>query len=186
MSGGSYRLIRSDRKTISIQITPGGEVVVRCPRRLSDRAVREFVESKKAWIEKHVSEASAEPDQPPLTQGETQALTRQAAEQLPRRAAFFAPLVGVDYGRITIRTQRSRWGSCSSRGNISFNCLLMLAPAEVRDYVVVHELCHRLEMNHSKAFWSQVERVMPDYRRPKAWLKAHGTALIRRLDDPAR
>ncbi len=90
--------------------------------------------------------------------------------------------MGVDYGRITIRAQRSRGGRCSGRGNLSFNCLLVLTPEKVRDYVVVHELCHRLEMNHSRAFWSQVERVMPDYRVQKAWLKEHGSALIRRLD----
>ncbi len=177
----NYQVIRSNRKTIAIQITPQGEVLVRCPRRMSARAVQAFVESKTPWIEKHLSALANQPFPPPLSEQTMGELRRQAAERLPRRAAYFAPLVGVDYGKITIRTQRSRWGSCSGRGNLSFNCLLALTPEKVQDYVVVHELCHRLEMNHSKAFWSQVERVMPDYREPKAWLKEHGAALIGRV-----
>ena len=90
-------------------------------------------------------------------------------------------MVGVTYGRITIRNQRSRWGSCSGKGNLNFNCLLMLTPSHVIDYVVVHELCHRLEMNHSPAFLAQVERVLPDYRKSREWLKEHEKELIGRL-----
>jgi len=87
----------------------------------------------------------------------------------------------VTYGRITIRNQKTRWGSCSSKGNLNFNCLLMLAPPEVLDYVVVHELCHRMEMNHSKRFWSLVETVLPDYREQEKWLKGEGAVLLRRM-----
>ena len=89
--------------------------------------------------------------------------------------------MGVTYGGITIRNQRSRWGSCSGQGTLNFNCLLMLAPPEVLDYVVVHELCHRKEMNHSAAFWAEVARVLPDYEARKRWLKENGPALIGRL-----
>ena len=92
-----------------------------------------------------------------------------------------APLVGVSYGGITIRAQKTRWGSCSSKGNLNFNCLLLLAPAEVLDYVVVHELCHRREMNHSPKFWAEVERVLPDYDARRKWLKENGPGLISRL-----
>ena len=104
-----------------------------------------------------------------------------ALEDIPKRVQHYAPLVGVTCGRITIRNQRSRWGSCSSKGNLNFNCLLMLCPEEVRDYVVIHELCHRIEMNHSPKFWAEVERVCPDYRAHRKWLKDHGTELIGRL-----
>ena len=100
---------------------------------------------------------------------------------IPDRVRHFAPMVGVTYGRITIRNQRSRWGSCSGKGNLNFNCLLMLTPSFCLDYVVVHELCHRLEMNHSPAFWAQVERVLPDYRKSRDWLKEHEKELIGRL-----
>ena len=80
-----------------------------------------------------------------------------------------------------MRAQRTRWGSCSSSGNLNFNCLLALVPPAVLDYVVVHELCHRLEMNHSPRFWQEVGRVMPDYEEHKKWLRENGAELIERL-----
>ena len=89
--------------------------------------------------------------------------------------------MNLQYGRITIRNQKTRWGSCSGKGNLNFNCLLMLAPDEIVDYVVVHELCHLIEMNHSKAFWAQVENVLPDYRERRKWLKDHGNEIMRRM-----
>ena len=108
-------------------------------------------------------------------------MAEQAAKGLPERIARFAPLVGVSYGRVTVRPMRSRWGSCSSDGSLSFNCLLSRCPAEVADYVVVHELCHRKEMNHSPRFWAEVARILPDYARQRTWLKENGGDLIRRL-----
>lgn len=175
----AYRVIHSARRTIAIQISPAGEVVVRAPMGMSGAAVERFVRSKTAWIEKHtVRQAPAEP---PFTDAEIRELARQAKASLPERAAYFAPLVGVTYGNITIRSQRTRWGSCSSKGNLNFNCLLMLAPEDVRDYVVVHELCHRKEMNHSPRFWAKVARILPNYRQSQKWLKEHGRALIGRL-----
>lgn len=108
-------------------------------------------------------------------------MAQKAKQILPERIAYFASLLGVSYGRITIRAQRSRWGSCSAKGNLNFNCLLMLVPPEVRDYVVVHELCHRLELNHSPKFWAWVERVVPDYKLHRTWLRDNGSSLIGRL-----
>ena len=175
-----YRIIRSQRKTVAIQITPAGEVVVRAPKRMPEAAIRAFVASKESWIKKHLAKISAQPQLPGLTEAERKALAEEAKTVIAQRVTRFAPLVGVTYGNITIRSQRSRWGSCSSKGNLNFNCLLMLAPPEVLDYVVVHELCHRKEMNHSPRFWAEVERVMPDYRIHKQWLKDHGTELLRR------
>ena len=183
MKDMQYRVTRSDRRTISIQITPAGEVLVRCPRRMGEDAVRAFVESKSHWIEKHLAIKTETGTLPSFTPRELSALTDRAREVISERVAFFAPLVGVSYSKITIRKQRSRWGSCSGIGNLNFNCLLMLTPPEVVDYVVVHELCHRKEMNHSAAFWTEVERVLPDYRERKAWLRKNGTALIGRLPD---
>lgn len=177
-----YRVIRSSRKTIAIQICADGEVLVRCPRRMGVDAIRAFVESKSGWLEKHLANMAAVPKCPAFTEGEIRELAQQALKTIPERVAYFAPLVGVTYGKITIRSQRSRWGSCSGKGNLNFNCLLMLAPAEVLDYVVVHELCHRKEMNHSKQFWAEVARVLPDYKARRTWLKENGTALIGRLN----
>ena len=173
-----YRLIRSDRKSIGIQITAGG-VVVRAPKRLSAAEIDRFVHSKRSRIEGHLPKIPA--PQPKFTQTEIEALAQKALTVIPDRVRHFAPIVGVTYGRITIRSQRSRWGSCSGKGNLNFNCLLMLTPSFCLDYVVVHELCHRLEMNHSSAFWAQVERVLPDYRKSRQWLREHEKELIGRL-----
>lgn len=113
-----------------------------------------------------------------LTIDEIRQLADKALEAIPERVKHYAPLVGVTYGRITIRNQRSKWGSCSSKGNLNFNCLLMLTPPEVIDSVVVHELCHRKEMNHSDKFYSEVLRVFPDYWKWDRWLKDNGNILM--------
>ena len=176
-----YTLIRSNRKTVSIVIKPGGEVEVRCPKRCSRREVDAFVQSKRDWIEKHLSAIAKKPSLPALTQTEIRELAKQAATILPERVHFFAQQMGLSYGRITIRSQRTRWGSCSAKGNLNFNCLLMLCPGEVQDYVVIHELCHRKELNHSAAFWAEVEKYCPGYRTYRNWLKDNGASLIARL-----
>lgn len=181
----SYQLIRSRRKTIAIQITPAGDILVRCPQRLPRREADAFVRRKMPWIQQALSRLSAQPAPAVLTMPELEALRGQARAYFASRCSALAPQVGVTYGRITIRSQRTRWGSCSARGNLNFNCLLMLCPEEIRDYVVVHELCHRLEMNHSPAFWAEVERVLPRYRLCRQWLQDHGDTLIRRLPPAA-
>ena len=104
-----------------------------------------------------------------------------AREDIPRRVAQFTPQVGVSVGRITIRCQHTRWGSCSSKENLNFNCLLMLCPEWVRDYVVIHELCHRCEMNHSPRFWALVAANCPDYNAARLWLKTQGRAIMERV-----
>ena len=176
-----YRIIRSDRRTISLEITPSGGVLVRCPHTLSLQYIDQFVEQKRTWIEKHRAPRLNRPGAPALTMDEINALADRALTDIPKRVARFAPVVGVTYGRITIRNQRGRWGSCSGKGNLNFNCLLMLCPEKVRDYVVIHELCHRKEMNHSPRFWALVSQAMPDYETHLAWLKENGAALIARM-----
>lgn len=104
-----------------------------------------------------------------------------AKKVIPEKVAYYARLMNVTYGRISIRKQKTRWGSCSNKGNLNFNCLLMMMPPEVLDYVIVHELSHRLEMNHSKRFWAQVEKVIPDYKTQKTWLKEHGIEIMIRM-----
>ena len=116
-----------------------------------------------------------------LSMDEIRRLGEQALKVIPDRVRHYAPLIGVRYGRITIRCQKTRWGSCSSNGNLNFNCLLMLTPSEVIDSVVVHELCHRKEMNHSQAFYAEVLRVYPEYHKWNQWLKKHGPAIMKRV-----
>ena len=176
-----YELIRSDRKTIAIQIKDGGRVVVRAPRRTPVAEIQKFVDAKKAWIETHVRVMRQRQAAEAFSQEELRRLADAAVKDLAPRAARFAAAMGVSYNRITIRAQKSRWGSCSAKGNLNFNCLLMLCPEDVRDYVVVHELCHLKELNHSARFWKEVAAVLPDYAPRRSWLKENGGRLIQRL-----
>ena len=132
-------------------------------------------------MQKHELENHSEEACQPLSEEDLKALADQAAKTIPERVRYYAPLIGVTYGKITIRNQRTRWGSCSSKGNLNFNCLLMLAPPEVLDSVVVHELCHRKEMNHSKQFYEEVRRVFPEYDKWNGWLKTYGPDLMKRM-----
>ena len=177
------QIIHSNRKTVAIQLKSDGRVVARAPMGMSKAAILRLVEEKADWIEKHLARIrrQSESAEPPFTPEQLRQLAEAARQDLPRRAARFAPQVGVSFGRITIRAQKSRWGSCSTKGNLNFNCLLMLCPEEVRDYVVVHELCHRKEMNHSQRFWQELARVLPEYEKQRQWLKTNGSRLIRRL-----
>ena len=180
----TYTVIRSARRSIALELRPEG-LLVRAPYFVPRAQIERFVRSKADWIERRQKKleeaqrtlASAKK----LSPEELDALVKKAKEVIPQRVACYAPLVGVSYGRITIRCQRTRWGSCSSAGNLNFNCLLMLAPPEVLDSVVVHELCHRKESNHSQRFYAEVLRVFPDYRRCQKWLKDNGAALLARL-----
>lgn len=183
MTNESVEIIRSKRKTISVEIHRDLSIVVRAPLRMSHQEVQRFLQEKENWIARNRERMKERGGEvlPKFTQEELQALADRAVQVIPERVAQFAPLVGVDYGRITIRNQVSRWGSCSSKGNLNFNCLLMLCPPEVLDYVVVHELCHRKQMNHSPHFWKEVAQILPDYERERAWLKAHEGAIIGRL-----
>ena len=176
----SYQIIRSARKTIVIQIMPDGSIVVRCPKRMRSDAIKRFVESKSDWIEKHLTNRVPRNEEK-LTDSELKELRERTRILVTERVRYFAPLVGVTYNQIAIRSQRTRWGSCSSKGNLNFNCLLGLTPPEVLDYVVVHELCHLIEMNHSKQFWDAVERTLPDYKVHRKWLKDNGNKLIAKI-----
>ena len=176
----NYKVEYSRRKRLSIEIKPDGRVLVKAPLGVSRGEVDRIVSEKRGWIKAHLPRKPVV--LPKLTDQEIHNLADQALQDIPERVRKFAPLVGVDYGKITIRNQRSRWGSCSGKGNLNFNCLLMLCPEEVRDYVVVHELCHRKQMNHSTAFWAEVEKVLPNYRSALQWLKEHGSALIERME----
>lgn len=183
----AIRIIRSSRRTLSLQVKNDGQVIVRAPKHVTLQEIAAFVRKNSAWLHKHLEKVrkekelnAASPVQP-LTMEDIQKLADEALRVIPDRVAHFAPLVGVTYGRITVRNQRTRWGSCSSKGNLNFNCLLMLAPPGILDYVVVHELCHRKEMNHSPKFWAEVAKVMPDYKERQKWLRTEGSSIMRRM-----
>ena len=146
--------------------------------------INKFIGEKADWIEASLSkmkkkkQAAETSGKRPMSDTEVKLLFDKAKRVIPPKVHRYASLMGVTYGRITIRFQKSRWGSCSGKGNLNFNCLLMKAPDEVIDYVVVHELCHRKQMDHSPKFWAEVENILPDYKERRSWLKKYGNELL--------
>ncbi len=178
-------IVRSRRKTMTAEIEPDGRVIVRAPMKMPLSEITRFLNEKSSLIEKHVRRRMAENEKlsetRPFTPEEIRKMADTAMEIIPRRVRYFAELMGISYNRITIRNQKTRWGSCTAAGNLNFNCLLVMTPPEVLDSVVVHELCHRLHPDHSKAFYDAVYKVFPEYDRCDRWLKENGRLLIRRM-----
>lgn len=180
-----YTLIRSSRKSCSISIDQDGQIKVRVPLRISEKEISHLLIDKRLWIITKYLEVKEQQKNRPvsdLTDVQRIALERRyiaaAKDYFPKRVSYFVQFTGGSYRRITIRDQKTRWGSCSAKGTLSFNWKLMLAPPAILDYVVVHELCHLTHMNHSAAFWKKVESVYPDYRTARKWLKDHGHELV--------
>ena len=178
-----HTIKRSRRRTIGIEVTADG-VLVRAPQRASTGEIQRAVASAEGWIEERMKRLEGEQQRAVraglLSEEDIARLTARAKEYIPGRVAHYAPLIGVEPGRITIRKQKTKWGSCSSKGNLNFNCLLMLAPPEVLDAIVVHELCHLKQMNHSKKFYDEVLRVFPEYRKWNKWIRDNGGVLMQR------
>lgn len=183
-------VVRSKRRSYGIVVDEEGCVTVRIPLRGSMITARNLVRDKRDWIFKKVDlqkrrkqereeqTAQSESKYTPEQRVGLEKRYRQAAkEYVPKRVDYYASVLGVSYERIRIAEQKTRWGSCSSKGTLSFNWKLMLAPPKVLDYVVVHELCHIKEMNHSPRFWKLVEEIMPDYKEYRTWLKENGNTL---------
>lgn len=182
-AGHTARLVRSSRKSLTLQICEDGSLVVRAPLRMSEERICAFLQEKDGWIRSHQEKLVRQREQrrrevAPLSPEQREACVEQALVRFAQRAAYYAPLVGVIFGRITIRDQKTRWGSCSRAGNLNFNFRLVMAPPEILDYVVVHELCHRKQMNHSPFFWAEVARVLPDYEQRRRWLRENGWRLM--------
>ena len=171
----SYNLIRARRKTMALKVLEDGTITVRAPYRVPVREADLFVESHKDWI---LSRFAAYEKQKAMKRSYTEE-EREAGKKLARKVfaekcRFYAEQMDVTYGTISVREQKTRWGSCSAKGNLNFNWKLVLMPEEILDYVVVHELAHRQEMNHSPAFWAVVGRIVPDYKERRKWLKENG------------
>ena len=183
IAGLSVLLVRSSRKTLAVQIRADGTVIARAPLRMPKDHILCFLSEKASWIRMQQGkmqerEKMRQQARIHLDAAQEKELRERAKSVLAQRTAYFARQIGVTYGRITVRDQKTRWGSCSQTGNLNFNFRLILAPLEVLDYVVVHELCHRRQMNHSAQFWQEVAQVLPDYRTRKAWLTENGWRLM--------
>ena len=182
-------LIRSDRRSFAIEIDRDKRVKVRVPRRASKAQIEGLLKEKQDWIlrtldkidKRNAIEKSEENQIEKLEPEEVKKLKKEARNHLASLTEYWAEKIGVSYGRISIRGQKTRWGSCSSKGNLNYNYLLILCPDDVIEYVVIHELCHRIYMNHSKRFWEKIEEFCPNYRQARKWLKQNGNSLIVRL-----
>ena len=166
-----YSVIFSSRRTISLCVK-NGVLVVKAPYGTSQMRIKDLVDSHKDWAEKHIAKQKARSVKyEGLTDNDIANLRKSAKKILSAKVAYYASIMGLKYGRIYITAAKTRFGSCSSKGNISFSYRLMLYPDEAIDYVVVHELAHLVEMNHSPAFYKIVEKVLPDYKKRKKLLK---------------
>ena len=170
-------IIRSKRRSMAIQIRTDGSVVVRVPMHASDRAIKRFVSAHARWIadnrgqmfERRKKLADNSYDIP-AWESLSAADKKIAKQKIMEHVDYYARRMEIDYGSISMRNQKSRWGSCSSKGNLNFNYRLAYLPEELLDYVVVHELAHRRHMDHSAAFWEEVETYYPAYKKCRQML----------------
>ena len=166
-----YELIYSDRKSISASVK-GGKLVVRAPRFASVQLIEKFLAKHKKWIDEHLAaELKRKENECEISPEEIKVIKKQAAIYLKEKTEYYSKLMNLKYSRITITSAKTRFGSCSSKGNISYSYKLMLYPEAAREYVVVHELAHLVEMNHSKRFYAIVEKYLPDYKERRRMLK---------------
>jgi len=211
------QIIHSKRRTLALIVENDGTVTVRAPMRMSENAIREFVEKHVNWVEKKKAELQATVPVLPkqYLPGETflylgnaytleivrdqkkklilddrfqlpeakqenaesvfQAWYRQQAKQLiVERVKYFADKYQLHYEKVKITSARTRWGSCSPKNTLSFSWRLVMTPLDVVDYVIIHELAHTVHHNHSKRFWGLVEKIMPDYKERRKWLRQYG------------
>ncbi len=171
-----YAIRRSHgSRLVRLTVYPGGSVVVTAPSTMDDRAIKGFVLQKMPWILKKMSICSRMVPMRPTGIVEYREYRAQAQAVLTERIIHWNQSYGFGYHRIVIKNQRSLWGSCSKRGNINLNYRLLFLPIELRDYVVVHELCHLKEHNHSPRFWGLVAQALPEYRQARLELRRYSS-----------
>jgi predicted metal-dependent hydrolase len=168
----NYEIIYSKRKTLCLQIKRDGRVIIRCPYRTSKERIESFYNSHLEWVEKKV-EAVKKRMVPinELSDTDIEQLKRKAWEYIPSRVDYFASIMGVTPANVSINRAKTRFGSCNSKKRLNFSCNVMRYPIEAIDYVIVHELAHIKELNHSKRFWGIVESILPDYKERQRILK---------------
>ena len=171
------QVIRSRRRSLALIITAEARLVVRAPLYLPAEAIDRFIRQKKGWIERQMGRLSARPRPLVLTEEEREGWVRIAREKIVERCQYFSELTGYRLVSVKISSARKRWGSCGAKGAINFSWRLALAPPHVIDYVVVHELVHLIERNHSSHFWHRVAEIIPDHRLHRRWLRENGHLL---------
>lgn len=164
---------KSFRRSIALRFDRKGILQVKAPLFMTQKQIQAFLEKHRDWIEKHQQKKHASKLEP----GKIEHYKKLAREMIPLRVAEFAKEYDFSYNGVKITSAMTRWGSCTSKRNLNFTYRLALAPDFVRDYVIVHELCHLRQMNHSKRFWNEVANIMPDYKTAEKWLKENGASI---------
>ena len=168
----AYKIIRSSRKTLCLEIKRSGEIIVRSPMHATLHDIRRFVEDHEAWLEKNLKKVKERNDkQPDLTADEIAELKRKAEEILPKKVEYWSKLTGLTCTGVKITSAKTRFGSCNGQNSICFSYHLMRYPEKAIDYVVLHELAHTKHHDHSWRFWMLVGLYMPDYKQRRALLK---------------
>ena len=170
----TYKLIRSDRRTLSMELSPEGELILRAPRRMPLSHIENFIASHEKWILEHREKIRRRADFDRAhfaTEEQIEALIARAKEILPEKTEYWAKVMGVTPAGVRINRAQKRFGSCSAENRIAYSYRLMAYPEEAIDYVVVHELSHIRHKNHSPDFYAFIARFLPDYRRREAILK---------------
>jgi len=163
-----YKLIKSDRRTLSLEISQSGEIIVRAPLLMRESDIEKFVKKHETWIKKHLAAKKSSPEPSPEQLCE---MKEQARNLIIPKVEYYARKMGLSPTNITITKAKTRFGSCSPKNAVSFSCRLMQYPLEAVDYVVVHELSHIKHHNHGKAFYALIEKYMPDYKSRKKLLR---------------
>lgn len=168
----TYEVIRSDRRTVALEVTREGRVLVRAPRRMTQKDIDSFVAKHQDWLNTHLAKQKTwQAAHPEPTKQEQQAMLERAKAILPERVDHYAKRMGLQPSGITITGARTRFGSCSPKNRLCFSWRLMAYPEEAIDYVVVHELAHIVHRNHGPEFHALVERILPDHRKRRDLLK---------------
>ncbi|PIR83930.1 hypothetical protein COU18_00760 [Candidatus Kaiserbacteria bacterium CG10_big_fil_rev_8_21_14_0_10_51_14] len=162
--------VNARSRSMRLTVHPDARVVVTAPQFFGQGAIERFIAKHSGWIEKHVEKAKGR-TVIRIRKGEIADLKKRALAQARARTLHFAKMYGLTYGKISIRAQKSRWGSCSRRGNLSFNYKIAALPAHITDYIIVHELCHLREMNHAKDFWTLVAKAIPNHKATRKELR---------------
>ncbi len=181
MNTVKIQITKSWRKSLSMRFDTHGVLQVRAPKLMFWYQIEAFIQKNKAWIEKHSTKIQAQKKNAKyylfwkeIEKGTSSFYKKQAHDYIKTRCEELAREYGFVFKNIRITSAMARWGSCSSKKNLNFSYRLVMAPKLVIDYVIVHELCHLREMNHSKKFWKQVEQIMPEYKEHEKHLKEKG------------
>lgn len=170
----NYTIRKSARaKRLRIIVEKSGEVVLVIPKRISERSALRFLKQQQNWIEKQLVKQSTRKKLCEGTREEYVQYKEEVRARVNKRLEYFNSYYGFRYNRVSIRNQKTRWGSCSAKGNLNFNYKMFFLPEELFDYIIVHELCHLQEHNHSERFWNLVAQKIDTPKKAAAKLQTY-------------